>query len=138
MTPPLFDARNDLPTASTISTFSLRRRTPGSFVLVVCPQIGRSLKCQGQLEAAAAVVLAGCPEVKTVQEQPLKIWYSWRNTMDDLDVQILRHPPKTRYPAVPRNHPVGPLLTNWPAFDSAISRRTSEVRLAGFSHRLGA
>jgi hypothetical protein len=99
MTTPPCDARTDLPSASTISTFKLRRRTPGSFVLVACPQIGRSLKCQGQLEAATAVVLAGCPEVKTVQEQPLKIWYSWRTTLDVLDVQILRHPPKTRYPA---------------------------------------
>lgn len=99
MTTPPCDARADLPSASTISTFKLRRRTPGSFVLVACPQIGRSLKCQGQLEAAAAVVLAGCPEVKTVQEQPLKIWYAWRTTMDGLDVQILRHPPKIRSPA---------------------------------------
>ena len=99
MTKPPSEARTDLPSASTISTFKLRRRTPGSFVLVACPQIGRSLKCQGQLEAATAVVLAGCPEVKTVQEQPLKIWYSWRTTLDGLDVRILRHPPKTRYPA---------------------------------------
>ena len=84
---------------STLSTFKLRRRTPGSFVLVACPQIGRSLRCQGQLEAAAAVVLAGCPEVKTVQEQPLKIWYSWQETSDGLDIQILRHPPQKPSPS---------------------------------------
>ena len=82
--------------ASTPSTFKLRRRTPGSFVLVACPQIGRSLRCQGQLEAAAAVVLAGCPEVKTVQEQPLKIWYSWQERSDGLDIQLLKAPPPPR------------------------------------------
>lgn len=71
------------------STYRLRRRTPGSFVLVSCPQIGRALKCQGQLEAAAAVILAGCPEVQSVREQPAKIWYRWHETADGLDVQIL-------------------------------------------------
>jgi hypothetical protein len=35
------------------STFRLRRRTPGSFLLVPCPKQGRSIRCQGQLEAAA-------------------------------------------------------------------------------------
>lgn len=67
------------PEPDTISTFHLRRRTPGSFVLVPCPRIGRTLRCQGQLEAAAAVVLGGCPLVKTVREQPMQVWYSWRD-----------------------------------------------------------
>ena len=71
------------------STYRLRRRTPGSFVLVSCPQIGRALKCQGQLEAAAAVILAGCPELQSVREQPAKIWYLWHDTADGLKVQIL-------------------------------------------------
>ena len=44
-----------------VSTFRLRRRTPGSFVLVPFPKGGRSIRCQGQLEAAAAVILANCP-----------------------------------------------------------------------------
>ena len=76
------------------STYRLRRRTPGSFVLVSCPQIGRALKCQGQLEAAAAVIFAGCPEVQSVCEQPVKIWYSWRETGSELDIQILKSPPQ--------------------------------------------
>ena len=38
------------------STFGLRRRTPGSFLLVPCPKQGRSIRCQGQLEAAAATI----------------------------------------------------------------------------------
>lgn len=64
-----------------VSTFRLRRRTPGSFVLVPFPKGGRSIRCQGQLEAAAAVILANCPLVTAIHEQPLKIHYSWsRNT----------------------------------------------------------
>jgi hypothetical protein len=43
------------------STFHLRRRTPGSFLLVPFPQMGRSIRCQGQLEAAAVQILALCP-----------------------------------------------------------------------------
>ena len=46
-----------------LSTFRLRRRTPGSFLLVPCPKQGRSIRCQGQLEAAAAVILVACPQV---------------------------------------------------------------------------
>ena len=47
--------------ASGLSTFRLRRRTPGSFLLVPCPRQGRSIRCQGQLEAAATVILVACP-----------------------------------------------------------------------------
>lgn len=78
---------------SEISTFQLRRRTPGSFLLVPCPQIGRSLRCQGQLEAATAIILAGCPLVKCVQEQPMNIWYAWRETPSENQIQLLDHPP---------------------------------------------
>ncbi len=79
-----------------LSTFSLRRRTPGSFVLVPCPRIGRALRCQGQLERAAAIVLAACPQVTNIQEQPLEVWYSWRDSNCGLHVQLLDERPKTR------------------------------------------
>lgn len=60
-----------------LSTFRLRKRTPGTFVLVPFPKQGRSIRCQGQLEAATAQILAGCPLVREIQEQPLAIWYAW-------------------------------------------------------------
>ena len=71
------------------TTFRLRRRTPGSFVLVPCPRIGRALRCQGQLERAAALVIAACPHVTDVREQPLEIWYAWRETNHGLRVRLL-------------------------------------------------
>lgn len=77
--------QNDVP----LSTFRLRRRTPGSFVLVPCPRIGRALRCQGQLEAAAAVVLAVCPKVVNVKEQPLEIWYAWNEQPDAIRIRLL-------------------------------------------------
>ncbi len=72
-----------------ISTFRLRRRTPGTFVLVPFPKGGRSIRCQGQLEAAAAVILANCPLVETIREQPFQIWYAWRETKTGLEIQLL-------------------------------------------------
>lgn len=72
-----------------VSTFRLRRRTPGSFVLVPFPKGGRSIRCQGQLEAAAAVILANCPLAETIQEQPLQIWYAWRETESVLEIRLL-------------------------------------------------
>ena len=72
-----------------VSTFRLRRRTPGSFVLVPFPKGGRSIRCQGQLEAAAAVILANCPLVETIHEQPLQIWYAWRETTSGPEIQLL-------------------------------------------------
>jgi hypothetical protein len=60
-----------------LSTFHLRRRTPGTFVLVPFPRQGRSIRCQGQLEAAAAQILAASPRVVEICEQPLAIWYAW-------------------------------------------------------------
>ena len=74
-----------------VSTFRLRRRTPGTFVLVPFPKGGRSIRCQGQLEAAAAVILANCPLVETIQEQPLQIWYAWRETESGLEIRLLDH-----------------------------------------------
>ncbi len=74
-----------------VSTFRLRRRTPGSFVLVPFPKGGRSIRCQGQLEAAAAVILANCPLVTAIHEQPLQIWYAWRETESGLEIQLLDH-----------------------------------------------
>jgi hypothetical protein len=84
------------------STFHLRRRTPGSFLLVPCPKQGRSIRCQGQLEAAAAVILAACPAVVHIQEQPLQIWYAWRGTQWPAEIQILEGPP-----ALPRKREKG-------------------------------
>lgn len=72
-----------------VSTFRLRRRTPGSFVLVPFPKGGRSIRCQGQLEAAAAVILANCPLVAAIQEQPLQIRYAWRETASGLEIRLL-------------------------------------------------
>ena len=72
-----------------VSTFRLRRRTPGSFVLVPFPKGGRSIRCQGQLEAATAVIMANCPLVETIQEQPLQIWYAWRETASGLEIRLL-------------------------------------------------
>ena len=72
-----------------VSTFRLRRRTPGSFVLVPFHKGGRSIRCQGQLEAAAAVILANCPLVTAIQEQPLQIHYAWRETEPGLEIQLL-------------------------------------------------
>jgi hypothetical protein len=79
-----------------ISTFRLRRRTPGSFLLVPCPKQGRSIRCQGQLEAAAAVILAACPRVVHIQEQPLAIWYHWQDAGGSTEIQLLDSPPASR------------------------------------------
>jgi hypothetical protein len=59
-----------------LSTFKLRRRTPGPFILVPCPREGRSIRCQGHLEADVALVLAACPRVIRLREQPEKVWYA--------------------------------------------------------------
>jgi len=79
--------------SSGLSTFRLRRRTPGSFLLVPCPRQSRSIRCQGQLEAAAAVILVACPQVVHIEEQPLAIWYTWRGTKEPFEIQILPGPP---------------------------------------------
>lgn len=76
-----------------ISTFRLRRRTPGSFLLVPCPKQGRSIRCQGQLEAAAVVILTACPQVVQIQEQPLIIWYTWKGANAPFEIQLLDGPP---------------------------------------------
>ena len=73
------------------STYRLRRRTPGTFVLVPSSKQGRSIRCQGQLEAAAAQVLVACSLVATVEEQPLSIWYAWHEKSSV--IQILDGPP---------------------------------------------
>jgi hypothetical protein len=76
-----------------LSTFGLRRRTPGTFLLVPCPRQGRSIRCQGQLEAAAASILIACPQVVHIQEQPLSIWYAWQGSKEPLSIQLLDGPP---------------------------------------------
>lgn len=78
--------------AGPLSTFRLRRRTPGSFLLVPCPHQGRSIRCQGQLEAAAATILVSCPAIGHIQEQPLSIWYRWREADNRLHIQLLDNP----------------------------------------------
>lgn len=74
-----------------VSTFKLRRRTPGTFVLVPYPKQGRSIRCQGQLEAAAAQILAACPFVQQIEEQPLSIWYARREGTEE--ISLLDGPP---------------------------------------------
>lgn len=76
-----------------VSTFRLRRRTPGSFVLVPFRKGGRSIRCQGQLEAAAAVILANCPLVEAIHEQPLKIHYSWSRNAGSSEICLLKGSP---------------------------------------------
>ena len=81
------------PSPSEVSTFRLRRGTPGSFVLVPCPQEGRSVRCQGHLEADTALTLSFCPLVTRLQEQPLRIWYAWRPILGGCQVHLLAEPP---------------------------------------------
>jgi len=78
------------------STFRLRRRTPGSFILVPCPQEGRSIRCQGHLEADTAFILSVCPQVVRVQEQPFRIWYAWVPTETGYRIRLLPEPPLAR------------------------------------------
>jgi len=88
---PSSPARSEPP--SEISTFRLRRRTPGTFVLIPCPRIARSIRCQGQLEAAAATILAACPLLITIQEQPLQIWFDRDATLNGLDIPLSTEQP---------------------------------------------
>ncbi|MGA2619386.1 MAG: TnsA endonuclease N-terminal domain-containing protein [Thermoguttaceae bacterium] len=81
---------------SSLSTFRRRRRTPGSFLLVPCPRLGRSIRCQGQLEAAAAVTLAACPLVRDIQEQPAVVWYRWSETAGNFQIELLDSQPAKR------------------------------------------
>ena len=85
------DPRNQV-----VSTFHLRRRTPGSFLLVPCPRQGRSIRCQSQLEGAAAAILVACPMVAHIQEQPLTIWYQWREQGNTLHIELLKAAPDVR------------------------------------------
>jgi hypothetical protein len=86
----------DLQPPSSLSTFRLRRRTPGTFLLVPCPRLGRSIRCQGQLEAAAAVTLVACPLVRDIQEQPVVVWYRWKEKSGGLQIELLESPPSKR------------------------------------------
>jgi hypothetical protein len=79
-----------------VSTFRLRRRTPGSFLLVPFPKQKRSIRCQGQLEGAAAVILASCPLVADIREQPVSIWYQWRSDGRGLQIKLLDGQPTRR------------------------------------------
>jgi hypothetical protein len=60
-------------------------------LLVPCQKLGRSIRCQGQLEAAAAQVLSACPLVENIQEQPMSIYYAWRDNPPS--IRLLDGPP---------------------------------------------
>jgi hypothetical protein len=79
-----------------VSTFRLRRRTPGSFLLVPCPKQGRAIRCQGQLEGAAATILVACPQVTHIREQPFSVWYSWDTDQQGLQIDLLDKIPERR------------------------------------------
>ena len=79
-----------------VSTFRLRRRTPGSFLLVPCPKQDRAIRCQGQLEGAAATILAACPQVARIREQPFSVWYSWDTDEQGLQIDLLDKIPERR------------------------------------------
>jgi len=79
-----------------VSTFRLRRRTPGSFLLVPCPKQDRAIRCQGQLEGAAATILATCPQVAQIREQPFSVWYSWDTDRQGLQIDLLDRIPERR------------------------------------------
>lgn len=85
----------DSPNSSKLSTFHFRKRTPGTFVLVPFPKQGRSIRCQGQLEAAAARILAACPLVEAIEEQPCEIHYSWSD--ETSEIRLLSGPPTKEF-----------------------------------------
>jgi hypothetical protein len=49
----------------------------------------------------AATILVACPAVAHIQEQPLTIWYQWREQGNTLQIQLLESAPTTR----PRKQP---------------------------------
>lgn len=113
------------PPNSQISTFRLRRRTQGTFVLVPCPKQGRSIRCQGQLEAATAQILAACPLVTEIQEQPLAIWYAY----DELTTEItLLDDPPTK--AFRKSHRTSYVVPDFLVTMNSGARRLVEVKPA--------
>jgi len=79
------------------------------------------LRCQGQLERVAALVIAACPQVTNVREQPFEIWYSWRETDVGLRVQLLDQRPGTR---TINGNPVSYIVP-----DFLVSMQNNKVRL---------
>jgi hypothetical protein len=79
-----------------LSTFRLRRRTPGPFILVPCSAEGRSIRCQGHLEADAALTLSACPRLAWFREQPFVVWYAWRPAPGGCQIHLLDGPPARR------------------------------------------
>ncbi|MHC4880781.1 MAG: TnsA endonuclease N-terminal domain-containing protein [Planctomycetota bacterium] len=77
------------------STFRLRRRTPGSFLLVPSVREGRAIRCQGQLEGRVALILSACPAVTSLREQPFPIWYEW-DTVTNTVLQVFCRAPEKR------------------------------------------
>ena len=74
--------------SSNETTFRMRRRTPGSFLLVPSSRDGRSVRCQGQLEGLAAQIFSVCPSICSITEQPIKIHYQW-NPNNPADITLV-------------------------------------------------
>jgi hypothetical protein len=112
-----------------LSTFRFRKRTPGTFVLIPFPKQGRSIRCQGQLEAAAARVLAACPLVEGIQEQPLAIHYAWSDANDELT--LLNGPPTKEFR---KNHRCSYVVPDFLVSFACGRKRLVEIKP---SHKLG-
>ena len=106
-----------------LSTFSLRRRTPGTFVLVPSSKQGRSIRCQGQLEAATAQILTACPLVQHIEEQPLSIWYAWDEASYELS--LLEGPPTK---AMRKEHRCSYIVPDFLVTMQSGSKRLIEVK----------
>ena len=119
---------NEPQSPTDLSTFRFRKRTPGTFVLVPFPKQGRSIRCQGQLEAAAARILAACPLVETIEEQPLTIQYSWSEESDE--ITLLDGPPTKEFR---KNHRCSYVVPDFLVSYSGDRKRLVEVKP---SHKL--
>ncbi|MBI1313083.1 hypothetical protein GC176_17475 [bacterium] len=113
------------------STFHLRRRTAGSFLLVPSVREGRAIRCQGQLEGRTALILAACPTVKRCQEQPRHIWYEW-DTLTNEVVRLFDKPQRlSRSKARLRTSYIVPDFL----VETRHTRRLIEVKPSGRLHR---
>lgn len=75
------------PHSEVASTYSFRRRTPGTFLLVPTRHQNRSIRCQGRLEAIAVMTMAVSPAISEITEQPCRVWYEF-SRLDSEDVQL--------------------------------------------------
>ena len=111
-----------------LSTFRFRRRTPGTFALVPFPKQGRSIRCQGQLEAAAARIFAACPFVEEIREQPLAIHYAWNDESEA--ITLLTGPPTKEFR---KNHRCSYVVPDFLVSFAAGRKRLVEIKP---SHKL--